>query len=699
MNRLDKILRPKSIVVIGASRKEGSLGRMFLEAILRMNYTGKIYPVNPKAETIGSLTVYPSVGELPEKPDLGIILLPYQYVNSSLVELGEHGIRNVIVISAGFREIGGAGVEREKELLRTASEYNMSFLGPNCMGIFNTDPSVSFNGTFSPILPKPGHVAYISQSGALGVAILELSAHTDLGFSVFVSTGNKADISDHDVLNFLVDDSNTRVITLYLESIHRPDEFRASCSKLSALKPVLAVKAGRTDSGVKAASSHTGALANPEHIIGGFFKQCGVIRKDSLEELFDAARALAAQPLPGGPRVAVLTNAGGPAILASDALERNGLKLAELLPVTITRLRTFLPEEAATSNPVDMIASADHSTYHQALEVILNDPGVDSVLIIIVKPPVNTTPERIISALENLIHNCSKPILTTLMAQRDASAGLPLFEKLQIPVYAYPESAAKALASMWEYQQIQQRFRKSEAIVIRPAEKQRLDLEGMSHTEQVSVGDLFRLLENYSIPSAPYLLTSDAGECIRFRQAQGGKIVLKIANEQIIHKTDEGFLRLHLDSDEALRDAFNQMNSSAAQKLPAGVKPRFLAQKQLPGGLEFVIGGKHDAVFGLVIMVGLGGIFVEVLKDVSFRIAPVNVYEAKEMLAELRSQHMMNGFRGFPAIDRDAFAFIISQFSLLLAEHDEILEMDLNPLIWSAAENRAIVVDARATVG
>jgi acetyltransferase len=678
---------------------------MFLEAILRMKYSGKIYPVNPKADTIGELRVYHSIRELPEKPDLAIVLLPYQYALQSLEEIGQNGISHVIVISAGFKEIGGEGIQREKELQRLVAQYQMNALGPNCMGIFNTDPQISFNGTFSPTLPRPGHVAYISQSGALGVAILELAAHTDLGFSVFVSTGNKADISDHDVLEFLAGDSNTNVITLYLESIHRPDDFRKICMRLAAIKPILAVKAGRTGSGVKAASSHTGALANPEHIIDGFLKQCGVLRKDSLEELFDAARALSTQPLPAGNRVAVITNAGGPGILASDAIESNGMRLAEFLPETVARLKRILPEEAACGNPVDMIASADHNTYHDALEIILSDPGVDSILLIIVKPPVNTTPQRIVAGLESLAPNCGKPILAVLMAQRDESAGLALFEKLRIPVYSYPESAVKALATMYHYQRTQQRFRKSEAVAARPAAADDAsDLrpvfvsDSPAEIKQVNITRLFSLLNEYGIPCPPYLVTSDLSACLQFQQKYAGKMVLKIANEQIIHKSDEGFLRLNLDSEAAMQNAFREMQAAALKKLPAGTTPLFLIQKQAPGGLEMVIGGKRDAVFGPVVMVGVGGILVEALKDVSFRIAPVNVFEAKEMLAELRAQVLLNGFRGMPRLDRDAFAYTISQFSLLLVEHTEITEMDLNPLICSADEKDALVVDVRASI-
>lgn len=698
MNRLEKILRPKSIALIGASRKEGSLGKKILESILRLPYKGKIYPINPKADVIEGIRVYPAVSALPEVPDLAIILLPAPMVLDGLDELGQAGIKNVVVISAGFRETGAEGLEREKQLIEKVHQYEMNLLGPNCMGIFNTDPQIMFNGTFSPTLPNPGHIAFISQSGALGVGVMELAAHTDLGFSIFVSTGNKADINDTDVLEFLQDDANSQVVTMYLESIDEPDRLRKICTKMVPVKPVLAVKAGRTPSGTKAASSHTGALASPEYIVDGFLKQCGVIRCARLQDLFDAARALASQPLPKGPRVAVVTNAGGPAILASDTLEESGLQLAVLDPKTITKLKKILPPEAAVKNPVDMIASADHYIYHDTLEIVLADEGVDAVLLIIVKPPINTTPQRIIQNLEALVHNCGKTILTVLMAQNDEQSGFEHFKALQLPVYAYPEAGAKAMGVMWQYKQIQERFRKSEAVVGTPQSDEILLSGAGARNKQVPLKDLIELLQSYDIKSAPYIISDDFDKIHAFHAEMGNKLVLKIANEQIIHKTEIGLLKLGIESKEELKKAFDELHKKAQIHLPPEVTPLFMAQKQIHQGIELVLGGKRDGRFGAVVMVGIGGIFIEVVRDVSFRIAPVNAYEAKEMLSELRSQMILNGFRGLAAVDRDSLAYTIQQFSLLLAEHPEITEMDLNPIIWSDSEKEALVVDVRATV-
>ncbi len=696
MPDLSKIFRPQSLALIGVSRKEGSLGKKFLDAILRMHYHGKIFIINPKAEQISGIACYPDLQSLPQKPDLAVILLPYKFVLDTLENLGEVGIQNVIVISAGFKEIGGQGIEREKRLIEIARRYDMNLLGPNCMGIFNTDPKISFNGTFSPTLPNIGHVAFVSQSGALGVAVMELAAQTDLGFSVFVSTGNKAVISDHHVLEFLQNDANTFIVTLYLESIDNPAAFLKASRALSLKKPVLAIKAGRTESGKKAASSHTGALANPEYIMDGFLKQCGVLRMETVQEMFDAARALAAQPLPKGEKIAVITNAGGPGILASDALEQQGLRLARFEEKTVRKLREMLPEEAACSNPVDMIASANHDTYRDALEIVLQDSNVDGVLLIIVKPPVDTTPALIARSLEPVVKNTDKTVLPVLMAQRDESAGTEIFKRIHLPLFSYPESAARALGTMVRYGQIRSNLEKirEEISSVEPEKKGKRVMPGASG--QVPSLTLLSLLAEYHIPLVPHAVSSEAEELLRFARQHSGKFVLKIANEQILHKTEHGLVKLGIASQRELLSAIKQMQEKVNTMLPAETEPLFMVQRQLPSGLELVLGGKRDEQFGPMVMFGIGGIFVEALKDVSFRIAPLTRVEAKQMIDELKTQVLLNGFRGLPEVNREALSDLIANFSRLLAEHEEIIEMDLNPLI--VTENGVLAVDARATV-
>ena len=698
MSRLDRFLSPASVCIVGASRKENSLGIAMLNIMQRMNFKGKIYPINPNADIINGLKVYPSIQDLPEVPDLAIVLLPFQFVAGSLEQLGKFGVKNIIIISAGFREIGGEGIERETELIRIKEKYNFNLLGPNCMGFFNTAPDSSFNGTFSPTVPNPGPIAFISQSGALGVGIMELAVDTDLGFSLFVSTGNKADVNDNDILEYLLSDPNTKVITMYLESIDQPDIFRNICRKIATVKPILAVKAGRTESGLRAASSHTGALANPEYIVDGFLKQCGIIRKDNMKELFDSARVLAFQDLPKSSHIAVVTNAGGPSTIASDAIDKAGLELAELSKRTVHKLKKLLPEEASVENPVDMIASADHNTYHETLELILEDDAVDAVLLMIVRPPINTTPRKIAQSIESLIYNCAKPIIAVVMSRNDEESGFKDFKKLDLPIFKYPDAGVRAMATLWEYQKIQQRFRRSETIVGTQKMGQTLIPGSGINNNQVPLNDLIQLLDSYDIKSAPSVISDDVNVLLDFQKSNHDPIVLKIANEQIIHKSESGLLKLNINTESELLNALDILKKNVIPILPNNIRPVFLAQRQAKGAVELVLGGKRDSQFGPVIMVGIGGIFVEVLKDVSFKIAPVNAFEAKEMLSELRSQALLNGFRGQLPIDRDAFGYTIQQFSLLLAEHPEIVEMDLNPLIWSDSQNMAIAVDIRAKV-
>jgi acetyltransferase len=694
MNRLNNFLKPASVAIIGASRKAGSLGRTFLESILKMNYRGEIYPVNPNADEISGIKCYPDLKSLPRRPALAVILLPGKFVIESVKTLAEYGVKDIMIVSAGFKEIGGEGIARENELKRLIELHNLNCMGPNCMGVFNTDPNVSFNGNFSPVLPNPGHTAFISQSGALGVAIMDLMKESDLGFSVFVSAGNKVDISENDVLEFLAEDKNTTVITMYLESIDDPPRFRQTAQKITPRKPIIMLKAGRTESGRKAASSHTGALANPEFIMDGFLHQCGVIRVETLRELFNTARAISSQPIPKGKQVAIVTNAGGPAIIAGDSIEKTGLSLSELSRATIEKLKTILPAEASLHNPVDMIASATAKIYRQVCEVVLEDKNVDSLLLIIVKPPVHTTAKKIIQELQDLISRQKKTILPILMAKQDQDSGKDIFRALGLPLYAYPEEAVQTLAQMWNYEK---RRESNPETGFSPPASHRTDIQ-FNTNGQLPIEKLHRLLKDYHITAAPYILSEHVREIISFQRKIGSRIVLKIANEQIIHKSDNGLVKLGLNSPEMITDSVAEMTKTASSLLPRGVKPLFLAQRQLENGAEFVLGGKRDIQFGPIIMVGIGGIFIEALKDLSFRIAPVTINEARIMLSELRSQSILNGFRGNPPVDRDQFAHTIRQFSLLFAEHPEISEIDLNPLIWNNECGCAMAVDMRATI-
>jgi acetyl coenzyme A synthetase (ADP forming)-like protein len=693
VHSLEKFLAPESIAIIGASRREGSLGKMFLDAVVKMSFAGKIYPVNPKADRIADLPCYADILSLPEVPDLAVILLPKEFVLPAVQDLIQKGVHNVIVISAGFREVGGAGIELENKLLQLIKSNRMRMIGPNCMGIFNTHPQVRLNATFSPTQPCPGHIGFISQSGALGVAVLELAKTTQLGFSIFVSTGNKADITDFDVLEYLGSDANTRVIALYQESIDHPDEFRKICAEIVPHKPVLTLKAGRTGSGLRAASSHTGALAADDLLTSAFLKQCGLLRCDSLQELTDTALAFSRQATPAGNRVAVITNSGGPAILASDTIEGCGLQLPSLNRDTIEQLKQVLPAEAACSNPVDMIASAIHDTYKKVYSLVEKDPNIDAVIVIIVKPPTGTTPEKIIEELSALSRSSAKPFFVVLMAAAEDQLAYKLCQQFSMPVFNYPETAAAVLGKMWKYHQIKMNFTDK-----KPAgNQQRKQIDTNKKTVQASFTAIAARLVKYQLPLVPHLLTFDKTACIDFNKKHG-PLVLKIANPEIIHKSDTGLVFLNLSGAASISRAYDQLINSATGLLPAGTEPQVLVQQMIPAGLELVLGYKYDPLYGNVIMFGIGGVLIDLYKDVAFRILPLDVQEIRSMIAEIKGFPLLTGYRRGPVFNLDKLVQIIQRFAELVSENKDITEMDLNPLIWPVDAPSPVIVDSRMTV-
>jgi acetyltransferase len=682
------------VAVVGASRRSGSLGKMFLDAIVQMKYKGKIFPINPKSDQINNITCYQNISNVPEIPDLAIILLPKHLVYKAVEEIAQKKIRNIVVISAGFKEVGEEGRKREEALVKLIRENGIRMVGPNSMGVFNTNPKLLLNATFSTNPPIPGHVGFISQSGALGVAVIELSQRISLGFSGFISTGNKADIGDVECLRFLSEDNNTKVVILYQESIDDPTALRNTCKEIIPLKPVLTLKAGRTQSGLKAASSHTGALASDDKITDAFLKQCGIIRCETLQELLDAALAFTSQPLPSGNKVAVVTNAGGPGILMSDALEKHGLTLASFSKNTISVLEKILPPEAGLYNPVDMIASATHETYKEVCRILEKDPDVDSIIVIVVNPPVDTTPKMIISELKPVIDKSRKPFFFTLMAGELADTGLDVFKEASVPVFSFPETTARALGKMVKYVKIREWLTKSKIVLPEKSEK---FLPGKVKNRQVSIEEILPMLESHKLKFCDYKLVTTRDQAIDFHN-KVGTIVLKIANEEIIHKSDEDLVELNLSTPQEVEHAFNGISNKAKTLLSENRTPLLLAQEMIDDGIELVLGGKRDALFGPVIMFGIGGVFIELYKDVVFRVAPLDEPTVEQMIEELQGKKILNGFRNFTSVDRNILIETILKFSNLVCEHREILEIDLNPLIWSSVDNELIIVDSRCTI-
>jgi acetyltransferase len=699
-DQLKAIFAPRSVAVIGASAKPQSLGRAVFANLLFAGYNGCVYPVNSKAKSILGVRAYPTVLDVPDEVDLAVVLVPAGFVPQVLKDAGRKGVKGAIVISAGFKEIGGGGIELERQLQSVAREYGMAVVGPNCFGVINTDPAVSLNATFSRSFPLGGKIAFISQSGAVGVAALEYAAAEKIGFSKFISIGNKADIDENAVLEALADDPETDVILLYLEALENPKEFVRLARRISEKKPILGVKSGRTLEGAKAAASHTGALAGSDEVYDSLFAQCGVLRVDTLEELFRLGVAFAKQPLPRGHRVAIVTNAGGPGIMATDNSVRYGLELASLDPKTKSILMADLPPTVSLNNPIDLIGDADESRYQLAMQAVLADDNVDGVIVICV-PQMLTNLEATSKAIAQQARFSNKPVFAVYMATGNIEDSLKILEDAQIPHYRFPEDAARALSAMARYFHWQSRPRtqvrhlenidreKVRAILAKAKKERRKFLpEPEAHA----------VLEAYGFPMLRSKMVRDAAEGVAAACEIGFPVVLKIVSPDIVHKVDVGGVRLNLESETEVRDAYAELLQRVTSAKNDVEIWGVLVQEMVRGGKETILGMKRDPHFGALLMFGLGGIYVEVLKDVTFRIAPIRELGAKNMIENIKGIKLLMGYRGEPASDLDAIAESLLRLSQLVTDFPEIEEMDINPLIVLPAGSGARVVDARILI-
>jgi acetyl coenzyme A synthetase (ADP forming)-like protein len=556
---LKAIFEPRSVAVVGASRHPDTIGYVILDSLLRDRYTGAVYPVNPRSEVVHSMRAYPMISDLPGPVDLAVIVVPKELVLGVAAECGEAGVKALIVISAGFREVGGEGVERERQLLDLVRKYGMRMVGPNCMGVLNTDPAISMNATFAPTAPAVGNVAFLSQSGAMGVTILDYAREYGIGVSKFISLGNKADISGNDALQYLRDDDRTDVILMYLESFGNPRHFTRIAREVTQIKPVVAVKAARTRAGARAASSHTGAMVGLDVATDALFAQCGVIRVDTVEGLFDMAMGFGNAPLPKGDKVAVVTNAGGPGIIIADALESQNLQVAELSDDTRRRLRESLPEEASVNNPVDMIASADADSYRAVLETVLEDPGVDAVIACFV-PPLGVHAEDVARAITDTAAGRPEPAFAVLMGRKGLKESRALLNAASVPAFIFPESAVRALTGMSR----QRRWLERPAGVIRlfedvnPSRAEEILVKAKKERRsRLAEYDALALLEAYGVPVVPSKAATSAEEAIRAAEAVGFPVVLKMMAPEISHKSDIGGVIVGLQSAREVRGVYH----------------------------------------------------------------------------------------------------------------------------------------------
>lgn len=694
---LTEFFNPNSVAVIGASTDPRKLGYSVLENLIEGGYAtqGKIFPINLTATEILGIPAYPTVQEVPGPIDLAVIVIPYPYVPDALRTCGEKGIPAVIVISAGFREAGREGLERELELIDIARHYGIRLIGPNCLGVIDT--YTPLNASFSAGTPPKGPMAFMSQSGALGTAVLDISLAGRLGLSKFVSLGNKADVDEIDLLNAWCDDPHSKVIMIYSEGMSNGQEFIKTARRVTAKKPVVAIKSGVTQSGSRAVSSHTGSLAGSEQAYHAAFNQAGVLRAESMQSLFDIALALGYQPLLQGEQIAIITNAGGPGILATDALERSGLSLARFENETISSLGQYLPDAASAANPVDVLGDARADRYQFALEIVVADPNVDGLLVVLT-PQAMTEIDATAEAVGRLSKSLDKPIITSFMGEAQVESGIGILETFGVPNYPFPERAALAFKAMSDYQGILKR---------KAPEYTRFDvdhqstlevLERVRSQERLSIGDseARQILTAYGLQIPKSEIAAAPDDAVDLANQIGYPVVLKIASPDILHKTDIGGVKVGLENAEDVRDAFELMVYRAQRYLPQAHLWGCLVQQMVPsGGQEVLVGMNRDPQFGPLMTFGLGGIYVETLKDVTFRVAPISVQEAEVMISEIRAHALLDGVRGKPPLDKDAIVDAILRIAQLVQDFPEIVELDINPLMVYPQGQGAIAIDMR----
>ena len=695
---LRAVFAPSSIAVIGASRARGTIGRAILDNVIGTGFPGAIYPVNPSASEIAGRTCYPSVTAIGAPVELAIITVPSVLVESVMNECAACGVRAVVVISAGFAEVSAQGRESEHRLRTIARAAGMRMVGPNCMGVLSTAPGVQLNATFSPVSPPAGNVSMATQSGALGLAMLDHARERGLGIAQFASIGNKADVSVNDLLSYWHDDPRTRVIALYLESFGNPRTFARLAPEISRDRPIIAVKSGRSIAGTRAASSHSAALATLDIGIDAVFAQTGVIRTDTLEQMFDVAALLSTQPVPAGPRVAAITNAGGPGILLADACESHGLTLPTLAPETIAALRALLPAQAGLGNPIDMIASASAEQFEAAISLVGRDPNVDSVIAIYV-PVLVTQPEDIARGIARGAATVplDKPIAAVFMSSQAVPAALSAGARGALPSYRYPENAAFALSAAARYGAWRQRPAGVKlALSADQAQRVRTRVRGWraAHPSEcwLPFDEIAALLSIVGVNVAEHRTTpATAVAAIDAAQALGYPVVLKAIASGVLHKTDVGGVALDLADATAVGAAAHAMLARFAAR---GVTlDGLLVQHQVPRGVEALVGVTSDASLGPLLVAGIGGVAVELYKDIALGVTPVTDTEASAMIDRLRGRALLDGFRGAPPADRPALLDVLQRISALVELMPELVELDLNPVV--VLEHGAIAVDAR----
>jgi len=693
---LKYLLSPNSVAVIGASRTPGKVGHEIVANLVNGGFAGDIVPVNPSADDVCGLPCWPNLKAYGKKIDMAVISIPTKFVITAANEAIDAGAKAVTVITAGFKEVGKDGAALEEKLVALCKRRRVRLLGPNCLGLINAHHKM--NASFATHMPKPGGISVISQSGALCTAILDWAVSRELGLAKLVSMGNKGDVCETDFLTALAKDKETKVIVGYLESIAGGDEFIKAAEHAASEKPVVVFKSGVTQAGGKAASSHTGSLAGADMAYGAAFKRSGIVRADTFESLFDYAMAFAMQPLPKGNRVAIITNAGGPGIMAADAVELSGMEVTALEGSSATALKAKLPAAASVGNPIDVLGDADPERYVAAVEAARDDATIDAIVVILT-PQAMTKPVETAKGIA-ACSDGSKPILVSFMGGLDVSPGREELLALSLPDYPSPERAVGALKAMYEYSQWLQRPPRilTRFLVNRRRAQRILRRQFRTQAYQVGEAQAKSILRAYGFNVPPGQLATTVDEAVEIAAKIGLPVAMKIASPDVIHKSDLGGVRLNLASTDAVRDAFDLMVLRIGQRVPGAHIEGVYVEKMCGRGREVILGMTRDPQFGPMLMFGLGGIFVEVIKDVTFHLAPVTESEAMQMLESTKSFALLKGVRGQASVDLDAIANAIQRISQLVTDFPEIEEMDINPFIVGRLGEESIAADARITL-
>jgi acetyl coenzyme A synthetase (ADP forming)-like protein len=694
-----RLLAPRSIAVVGASRKPGTIGHELFRNLIAYDFQGPVYPVNPTSISVAGVRAYPTILDVPDSIDVALVVVPADVVPTVVEQCAQKRVHGIVIISAGFAEVGESGRETQRGIVSTARRNGMRVIGPNCLGIVNTAPDVRMNATFAPVVPVRGPVAFLSQSGGLGIELMSRTGELGIGVSEFVSVGNKADVSGNDLLQHWETDPNTEVILFYLESFGNPRKFARLARRIARRKAIVAVKSGRTQAGSRAASSHTAALASPDVAVDALFRQAGVIRVDTLEQLLDCAQVLAHQPLPSGRRVAIVGNAGGPGILAADACSGAALEVPELSDTTQAALRSFVASDATVRNPVDLVASASAEQYERALRVVLDDAGVDAVLTLFV-PPLVTEAEDVARAIARAAGNASdKPVVACFLGR----AGVPealrgSVEMRAVPSFAFPEAAAQALAHAADLADWRRRTTGSvppfpdadvegaRRIVGEHLRALPADTEGT----WLDAADAAALLASFSIPMLPTRVVGSAADAVAAAVEVGFPVALKAGAADIVHKTDVGGVALGLNDGEAVRAAYEAMATRLGPSMGGAV-----LQRMADPGVEVLVGVTQDPSFGPLVLFGAGGVAAELIADRTLRLVPMTDIDAHEVVRSLRTSPLLFGYRGQAGVDVTALEDLLLRVSHLADMLPEVTEMDLNPVIVSAHGAAAVDVKIR----